>query len=458
MKWHRGCLFGKLKKRLVRSETVFLSACDQRSAQFSLFLSAFFPTTRMSAAQSAVYLQEMLRILPKMRLHDLEQLLVSAQQCCHIVQTSFIEASSSSPPREAPDCFLAHTPVEIAAHVIGSFLTDSDAVAWAQCSKRSLHQVQRRTFVGCASVEMALELANPTLRHRAAFGLVDKVRICTHADQNRIGTLPSHVHALEFDDQLFDSPMSYTQSEVHVPGWITAVKFSGEINEYAHRFCAEMLYCLRLPASLQCLHMPDVHQVYRDSKQLQHFFHSLPDSLTELSIPSRYASSDVYPQTWPPGLRILRCWSGIPLSQLPPLPLSLVEFDTDHSPPVHHALLPASLTRLDWIYSRERDPILLDTLTLPLALEQFCISLAHEQSLVQLLSLLPPRLRDLHLHLYDTHIATLQEDIAQAKAGSLCLSALRKLKLYIPSDDLRAVVIDQLTPYLSSSCKIIFLV
>jgi hypothetical protein len=410
----------------------------------------------MSAAQSAVHLQEMLRFLPTMRLHDVDQLLASAQQCRRILQTNFGGLSS----RKASHCLLECVPVAIAAHVIGSFLTDSDAVAWAKCSQQSLQQVQRRTFHGCASPDVALELANPALRHRAAFGLVDKVRISTEVDWSRIDTLPSRVYWVEFDERLFGKRFKTPSlTPMRIPKWITTVMFCRDMDEHMHlhKSCASMFRQLRLPSRLQCLHMPAVGRLHFIPYTLQHFPYDLPDSLTELSLPYRTESTNAYPRTWPPGLRILRCLKSIPLSRLPPLPLSLVELDTHYYPPIDYSQLPASLTRLDWRYAVECTPIPLDTLTLPLALEQFYFSLSDEQSLVQLLTLLPPRLRELHLYLCDSHVATLQAAITQAKDGSIRLSALRKLEMIIPTDDLRLFVREQLTSYLSSSCTFVFL-
>jgi hypothetical protein len=410
----------------------------------------------MSFTQSALHLQGMLRLLPAMRLHDLDQLLASVQQRRHIIQTSFVKASS---PPEASDCFLAHVPVAVAAHVIGGFLTDLDAVAWSQCSKRSLQQLQQRAFLKCTSYEIALELANPNSRHCAAFGLMSRVRISTQADWNCIAMLPSHVHVLEFDKRLFDQRVNTSPIvPLHIPKCITTVMCSRDMDEYVHRSCASMLYRLRLPSGLQSLHMPAVRYLNLESDQVRHFPYELPSSLTELSIPSFGESIDVYPQQWPPNLRILRCWEGAPLSQLPPLPLSLTELDTEYVPPKHYTLLPASLTRLDWRYATEYDPISLDTLKLPLALEEFIFSLSEEQSLVQLLMLLSPRLRELRLDLCDIHITTLQVTVAQTKdRRSMCLSALRKLELQFPTNELRLVATEQLTPYLSSSCKIVFI-
>ena len=60
--------------------------------------------------------------------------------------------------------------------LIGSCLDDADVVAWAQCSRRSLQQLQRRAFL-TSPIVVALELADPRQRHRAAFGVASSVTV-----------------------------------------------------------------------------------------------------------------------------------------------------------------------------------------------------------------------------------------------------------------------------------------
>jgi hypothetical protein len=192
---------------------------------------SFLLPSVMSASQSATHLQEILRRLPEMSIHDVEHLLESAQERRRILQTNSFEPVS----REATDCFLAHVPVDITAQVIGAFLTDSDAVSWAQCSKRSLQQIQRRTFTGCASPDRALELMNSKLRHRAAFGLVSSVRVSTKAECSQISILPSSVHSVKFNMEIFKRGVSsQLDMPVHVPESITSLTFGNGTDNRVH--------------------------------------------------------------------------------------------------------------------------------------------------------------------------------------------------------------------------------
>lgn len=415
----------------------------------------------MSSSRSAIHLQEILRMLPTMRLNDLNQLLHAVEQRRHTVETSFVIHSTST--LEAVSCFLARLPDALCALSIGSFLTDADACSWAQCSKRSLHQLQKRPFLKRASFEVTMELSNSLLRHRAAFGFVRRVVLSTWKEWKQVAMLPLSVRSIKFGNvntlpMDTPSPSSSSSPSYIIPECVTEVTISHRLDQETVQ--TWLMNNVQIPSHLLSLRLSD--------RWYSPLPFKLPDSLTYLNIgDSPYldherALNKVYPQKWPSQLRTLRCSPGIPLSELSPFPPSLTELDTDGIPPQHCSNLPASITRLDWGYAIEVASIPLDSITFPLSLKEFNYSMSEDQSLLQLLSILPPRLQELRLYISESHIASFEDANAisamagiKLTASPLKLPSLCQFHLHIPNVIVLRHRAEQcLQPVLPPSCTL----
>jgi hypothetical protein len=118
-------------------------------------------------------LPRILQLIPSLRDSGALEAVIAAAQ----TQQQLIHAQSLSEPpaRSAQPCRLAAVVDAVAATLIGSCLSDDDAHAWAQCSRRSLQQLQRRSFLSEVTLQQAMKLAEPEQRCAAAFGMPRRV-------------------------------------------------------------------------------------------------------------------------------------------------------------------------------------------------------------------------------------------------------------------------------------------
>lgn len=131
-------------------------------------------------------------LLPLMRESDLQQLAEAVQQQLQLARIMNTKPTHMG-NRHSP-CQLAEVPDAAVAMLIDRCLTDADAIAWAQCSRRSHQQLQRRLFRCYAPVAVALKLVSPQQRHRAAIGISESVSVQSPTEWHQLSFLPSSVH------------------------------------------------------------------------------------------------------------------------------------------------------------------------------------------------------------------------------------------------------------------------
>jgi hypothetical protein len=406
----------------------------------------------MSSALSAERLRQVLAWLPSMRSKDLVQLLDAMQQRLHINQVSFF----GLPRVESTRCLLAQVPVEITSTLVGSCLDDASAIAWAQCSRRSLQQLQSRPFVRKVCLTFAMELAD---RHDAAFGIVANVRVRNVAEWTQMSRIASSVRRVEIDYACLGDLEASTIAEipsVKLPDTVTSLFFACNACYFRYERVMLWIQMLCMPSQLRVLGMPN-EWLYSPPFEL-------PDSVTELTIPSIGSNKNCYPQRWPSRLRILRCFCGIPLQNLPPLPSSLTELDTNGLLLQQLSLLPTSLLSLDW-RRHLFNSVSMDRLRLITSLQRIHLRIPYDSSLDCVLELIhklltvrgAERMSEVHFHGAEPQLMTptFAQDNTQI-ANYAAFVHLRRIVIHTHTTDACLSTCTWLKHRLPDGCEILF--